>query len=243
MKRQIILDTETTGLKPENGDKIVEIGAVEIIDNKKTGRTFQTYLNPGKEMDEHVIKVHGITNDFLRDKPKFKDIFEDFIKFLDGAETVMHNADFDIKFLNKEISDINKGNIWNYTKNTICTLKLDKRLYAGERKHDLNTICTRLNIDISNRIKHGALLDSELLADYFIKVNEIHSINEIEADLEQKNWTRSPIKRFNVKLKSINITPEEEKLHDIYLKTEFEDKTIIPVFKKKVINKKSPQMI
>jgi DNA polymerase-3 subunit epsilon len=231
-KRQIVLDTETTGLKPENGHRIVEIGAVELIDNIKTGKTFQAYINPEMEMDEHVIKVHGITNEFLKDKPKFIDVADDFIKFITDSELVIHNADFDIKFLNKELNDINKGKIWDYIDNAICTLKLDRRLFAEEKKHKLDDICKRFDISTEHRTFHGALLDSELLAECFIKINNIYSANDIQADLEQTNWERPTIKRFSIELPKIVLTQEEEIAHENYLKSQFEDKKIIPVFKK-----------
>ncbi len=218
MTRKIVLDTETTGLKPEQGHRIVEIGAVELMqdgDNYvKTGKTYQVYLNPDRDSDPEAEKVHGLTRDFLKDKPRFNDIVDDFIKFIKDSDIVIHNADFDIKFLNSELERANRGKIWNHVKNSVCTLKLDKRLFSDEKKHTLDAMCQRFGIDLSARTLHGALLDSDLLADCFIKTHEIHSINDIEADLEQKNWVRPEVKRYSgLILPAVALSPNEMSKH------------------------------
>lgn len=224
MTRRIVLDTETTGLKPEQGHRIVEIGAVELVqdgDNYvKTGKTYQVYLNPDRDSDPEAEKVHGLTRDFLKDKPRFSDIVDDFINFIKDSDIVIHNADFDIKFLNSELEKCNRGKIWDHVKNSVCTLKLDKRLFPEEKKHTLDAMCQRFGIDLSQRKLHGALLDSDLLADCFIKTHEIHSINDIEADLEQKNWIRPEVKRYSgFVFQSVSLTSEEEKKHNEILNT------------------------
>lgn len=238
MKRQIVLDTETTGLYCESGDRIVEIGAVELIDKKRTGRTFHTYINPQRSSSEEALKVHKLTDEFLSDKPLFKDIANDFLKFINGAEVLIHNAKFDIGFLNKELDIINKGKLWDHITNAIDTLELSKRLFSkipkGEVKgHKLDNMCERFGIDKTERDEkgHGALLDADLLAQCYIKINEIHSAEDIEADLEQTNWTRPPIKRFtNINLLSIVLTAKEEVQHEQFLAQLGSSEKLVPVF-------------
>ena len=239
MKRKIVLDTETTGLFPDSGDRIVEIGAIELIDNKKTGRTYHTYINPQRSMPQEAFDVHGLSEEFLSDKPLFKNVVDDFIKFLDGAEVLIHNAKFDIGFLNKELDIADRGKLWDHISNATCTLELSKRLFskipAGEVKgHKLDNMCDRFGIDRTKReAGHGALIDCELLADCFIKINELHSAEDIEADLEQTNWVRPPVKRFtNVVLKAITLSSKEQAIHqDLLSRMEAKEK-VIAVFNK-----------
>lgn len=231
MKRQISFDTETTGLKPEDGHKIVEIGCVEIIDGVKTGKTYHMYLNPDRESDPKALEIHGLTTEFLKDKPRFADIADGFLKFVEGADLLIHNADFDIKFINKALDMANKGKIWNYIKNVECTMKKDKMLHADERKHTLDAMCLRYGIDNSNRTLHGALLDADLLADCVIERNSRFSPDEIEADLEQSNWQRPPIKRYNVPLVSVKTSEEEEQNHENYLNSLEKTNKTPPVFR------------
>lgn len=232
MKRKIILDTETTGLKPEDGHRIVEIGAVEVINNQKTGKTYQVYINPERDIPQEAVDVHGLTYEFLKDKPKFAEVVEGFLDFVQDAELVIHNADFDIKFLNYELDRANKGKLWSYIKNATCTLKLDKRLFAEEKKHTLDAMCVRFNIDTSTRTFHGALLDSDLLADCFIKTNEMYSSEDIEADLEQSNWVRPEIKRYNLSLPKVNVSEKEEQEHVQFLEALSKKEKVTPLFLK-----------
>ena len=233
MKREIVLDTETTGIKPEDGHRIVEIGAVELIDGVKTGKTLQMYINPEREMDSVVIGIHGITNEFVKDKPRFNEIADEFLAFIKDSILVIHNADFDIKFLNSELDRANKGKLWDYVQNVVCTLKLDRRLYAEEKKHTLDAMCNRFEIDNSNRTFHGALLDSELLAECYIRINQDYSPDEIEADLEQTNWVRPEIKRYeNLSFKVIKLTNEEEESHINFLDGLAKKDKVTPVFSK-----------
>lgn len=232
MKRKIILDTETTGLKPEDGHRIVEIGAVEVINNKKTGKTYQVYINPERDIPQEAVDVHGLTYEFLKDKPRFSEVVDEFLDFVQDAELVIHNADFDIKFLNSELDRANKGKLWSYIKNATCTLKLDKRLFAEEKKHTLDAMCIRFNIDTSTRTFHGALLDSDLLADCFIKTNEMYSSEDIEADLEQSNWVRPEIKRYNLSLPKVNVSEKEEQEHMQFLEALSKKEKVTPLFLK-----------
>lgn len=231
MKRKIVLDTETTGLKPEDGHRIVEIGAVEVIDNVKTDKKYHVYINPERESDVGAFKAHGLTTEFLKDKKKFSEIVDEFLDFVNGAELVIHNADFDIKFLNKELDNANKGRLWDHIKNVECTLKKDKLLHADERKHSLDAICARYGINTEHRTLHGALLDAELLADVYIHRSTLFSESQIEADLEQTNWVRPEVKRYNVKLTEVSLNAAEEESHNKFLDS-LAVKGVVPVFRK-----------
>ncbi len=167
MKR-IALDIETTGLDPKRGHKIVEIGCVELDNNYPTGNHYQQYINPRREMPEEALKIHGLTNEFLSDKPIFSEILEDLLNFLDNGELVIHNAKFDIGFLNYEMEICNRNNLDNFK--VIDTLLLAKKTFPGAA-NNLDALCRRYNIDITKRKKHGALLDAELLADVFLELN------------------------------------------------------------------------
>lgn len=163
MARQIVLDTETTGIGHEKGHRVIEIGCLELIDRKLTGEQFHVYLNPDRMIDAGAIKVHGIENSFLADKPRFPDILEDFIAFVDGTELIIHNAPFDVGFLNAELKRA------KYTKQltshckVLDTLVLAKQKHPGQR-NNLDALCKRYDVVNSHRKLHGALLDSELLA-------------------------------------------------------------------------------
>lgn len=161
--RQIILDTETTGIGHENGHKVIEIGCVELIDRKLTGETFHVYLNPKREVDEGAFRVHGISNEFLQDKPLFKEVVSDFLRFIEGAELIIHNAPFDVGFLNSELKHIQwKKRLENYC-TIFDTLEYARKKHPGQR-NSLDALCKRYEVNNSNRQLHGALLDAEILA-------------------------------------------------------------------------------
>lgn len=166
--RQIVLDTETTGLNPKQGHRIIEIGCVELVDRKLTGERFHVYINPGRHVEDEAIAVHGLTNEFLADKPKFSEIYEEFMAFIKGAELVIHNAPFDVGFINHEFKLHDR---FHKTVDKYCgivdTLTLARRKHAGQR-NNLDALCQRYHIDNSNRDLHGALLDSELLAQVYL---------------------------------------------------------------------------
>lgn len=167
--RQILLDTETTGIDPLNGDRIVEIGAVELIKRKLTHNNYHQYIQPEREVPQEVIEVHGITNEFLVGKPIFKDVVDEFMEYVSGAELIIHNAPFDVGFINQELSLL-KNNKWGKLEDhcTITdTLKMARKMYPGQR-NSLDALCKRLYVDNSNRTLHGALLDSEILADVYL---------------------------------------------------------------------------
>ncbi|MET0026862.1 MAG: DNA polymerase III subunit epsilon [Candidatus Thiodiazotropha sp.] len=167
--RQIVLDTETTGLEPEQGHRIIEIGCVELIDRRLTGNNFHQFLQPDREIDAAAIEVHGITNEFLADKPRFCDVVDDFVDYVRGAELIIHNAPFDVGFLNHELkfmrSTLNIDELCAVTD----TLVMAKRMHPGQR-NSLDALCKRYNIDNSHRELHGALLDAEILADVYLRM-------------------------------------------------------------------------
>jgi DNA polymerase III subunit epsilon len=167
--RQIFLDTETTGLSAANGDRIIEIGCVELVNRKLTSNNKHFYLNPGRDSHEDALKVHGISNEFLRDKPKFAEIANDLIAYCEGAEIIIHNAPFDLSFLNKELELIGKEPFKNGVASVTDTLVMAKEMYPGKR-NSLDSLCDRLGVDNSGRTLHGALLDAELLADVYINL-------------------------------------------------------------------------
>ena len=165
--RQIVLDTETTGLSPDAGDRIIEIGCVELLGRKITGNHFHHYLNPQRDSHEDALKVHGISNEFLRDKPEFSVIASDFLNFIAGAEIIIHNASFDIGFLNKELERLNLGRLTEHVAGVTDTLSMAKEMFPGKR-NSLDALCDRLGVNNAARTLHGALLDAELLADVYI---------------------------------------------------------------------------
>ena len=165
--RQIVLDTETTGLSAENGDRIIEIGCVELLGRKITGNHFHHYLNPQRDSHEDALKVHGISNEFLRDKPEFSVIASDFLNFIAGAEIIIHNASFDMGFLNKELERLNLGRLTEHVAGVTDTLSMAKEMFPGKR-NSLDALCDRLGVNNAARTLHGALLDAELLADVYI---------------------------------------------------------------------------
>ena len=164
--REIVLDTETTGFDPETGDRIVEIGAVELMNHLPTGRTYHQYINPERPMPKEAFDVHGLGDDFLRDKPKFAQIVQDFVDFIgDDAKLVIHNAQFDMKFLNAELKWTGRM-VMPYSR-AIDTLEIARNKFPGAQ-NSLDALCRRFRIDNSNRTLHGALLDSELLAEVYL---------------------------------------------------------------------------
>lgn len=166
--RQIVLDTETTGLEPSQGHRIIEVGCVELIDRKLTGNHFHRYIKPERDIDEGAIEVHGITNEFLADKPVFADIAEELLTYLRGAELVIHNAPFDVGFLNHEYKLLDKKFAGLAEHCTVLdTLTMAREKHPGQ-KNNLDALCKRYEVDNSQRDLHGALLDAEILADVYL---------------------------------------------------------------------------
>lgn len=166
--RQIVLDTETTGLETRDGHRIIEIGCVEVINRRPTGNNFHVYLQPDRKIDDGAIEVHGITNEFLADKPRFEDIVGDFVEYIRGAELVIHNAPFDVGFINHELrrTGAQECDIAGFC-DILDTLTLARRMHPGQ-KNNLDALCRRYDISNAHRDLHGALLDAEILADVYL---------------------------------------------------------------------------
>lgn len=183
--RQIFLDTETTGLETREGHRIVEIGAVEMIDRVISGVEFHRYLNPEREVPEDVLRVHGLSNAFLADKPRFADVAEEFLAFVSGAELVIHNAAFDIGFLDHELGMLGLGRMEEHVGGVLDSLLLARRLHPGQR-NTLDALCKRYGIDNSHRQLHGALLDSRILAEVYLAMTGGQS--SLGLDSHEEGW-------------------------------------------------------
>jgi len=165
--RQIILDTETTGLEPADGHRVIEIGCVELVDRRLSGQHFHQYLNPERDIEDGALEVHGISREFLLDKPVFADVVEEFLAFIKGAELIIHNAPFDIGFLDAELALLGRGDRMGDHVSVLDTLELARDLHPGQR-NSLDALCKRYEVDNSSRSLHGALLDAEILADVYL---------------------------------------------------------------------------
>jgi len=214
--RQIILDTETTGLEPAQGHKIIEIGCVELVNRRLTGNHYHQYIQPDREIDAGAIEVHGISNDFLKDKPRFADVVDEFMAFIDGAELVIHNAPFDVGFINHELRALSMQ--WPLLEDhcaVLDTLKLARTMYPGQR-NNLDALCKRLGIDNSQRDLHGALLDAEILADVYLMMTGGQSSLLLESESTEQQTTARRVKSLSSKrapLKVITACDEELALH------------------------------
>jgi DNA polymerase-3 subunit epsilon len=215
--RQVVLDTETTGLNPQEGHRIIEIGCVELVNRRLTQNRFHVYINPDRTIDQGAIEVHGITNEFLEDKPRFEDIAEDFIAFIRGAELIIHNAPFDVGFINHEFSRLNNetGNVADYS-GVFDTLTFARKKHPGQR-NSLDALCKRYGIDNSHRDLHGALLDAEILADVFLVMTggQFSLLDEDLADQEEVGMNRaySVLSTERPALKVIRCNEEELQAH------------------------------
>ena len=212
--RQIVLDTETTGLSAESGDRIIEIGCVELVGRKLTGSTKHFYLNPGRDSHEDALKVHGISNEFLKDKPGFAVVADELLNYLQGAEVIIHNAPFDVGFLNKELELIGKDPFINWVAKITDSLMMAKEMFPGKR-NSLNALCDRLEVNNSGRALHGALLDAELLADVYI--NLTRGQNSLMMDVSSPVQSDSSSKPFvdlsQVELLVLNASVDEINAH------------------------------
>jgi DNA polymerase-3 subunit epsilon len=221
--RQIVLDTETTGLDPAQGHRIIEIGCVELINRRLTGNNFHQYLNPEREIDQGAIDVHGITNEFLVDKPGFAAVAADFLEYIGDAELIIHNAPFDIGFLNHEFQSLHgqaaprmedRGGV-------IDTLKMARQMHPGQ-KNDLDSLCRRYSVDNTQRSLHGALLDAEILADVFLAMTggQTGLFDERRGAGSQREATAVEIRRLPTErnpLAIVRATAEEQAAHGEWL--------------------------
>ena len=219
--REVVLDTETTGLDPKNGDRIVEIGAIELFNHMPTGHYFHKYLNPDRSMPQEAFAVHGLSDDFLKGKPRFIDIMDEFISFVGDAKMVIHNASFDMRFLNAELKRAG-GEIYS-DQQAIDTLLIARKKFPGAQ-NSLDALCRRFSIDNSGREKHGALLDSELLSDVYLELiggrqPGLVLRTDKGRNLEQYDTPRRDVrKKRKIELKSL-LTDAEKANHEEFLKT------------------------
>jgi len=216
MMRHIFLDTETTGLYANQGHRIIEIAAIEIINRRPTNNSFHFYINPDREIDPAAQEVHGITLDFLQDKPRFVEIASDFIKFVKDATLIIHNAPFDIGFINMELGLIEKAPVEEAVENVIDTLKMAKDMRPGQR-NSLDALCRFYNIDNSQRSLHGALLDAQLLAEVYLAMTRGQEDLMIDfqyngSDIVGEKNAKRPTNLFILKADD-----EELKSHEAYL--------------------------
>ena len=216
--REIVLDTETTGLDPGTGDKIVEIGAVELWNHLPTGKTFHKYLNPERNMPEEAQAVHGLTEDFLRDKPLFSQIVDDFLRFIKDSKLIIHNASFDMKFINAELELAKKSKLSGDI--AIDTLSIARKKFPGSPA-SLDALCRRFNIDNSARTLHGALLDSEILAEVYLELiggrQPDFGLSDINTNDNKKLEENRQTTKRPEPLKK-RLTEEEEKAHSDFVK-------------------------
>jgi len=216
--RQIVLDTETTGLDPKQGNRIIEIGCVEIVNRKITENTYHQYIQPDRESEEGAFEVHGISTEFLADKPRFADIIEDFIKFIDGAELIIHNAPFDIGFLDHELSMLDP--VWGKVSDhcgVIDSLVMARKKHPGQ-KNNLDALCKRYEVNNARRELHGALLDSELLAEVYLRLTGGQETLALGAEGSSSQAGQvSPIRRVDSNRPQMNVLRadiEELKSHE-----------------------------
>lgn len=217
--RQVVLDTETTGMNfngaPHIGHNIIEIGAVEVINRRLTGRTFHVYIKPPREVEAEAMQVHGITNEMLADKPAFAEIADEFIEFIKGAELIIHNAPFDVGFIDHEFSFLpNPPEKVAQMCTVTDSLQLARKMYPGKR-NNLDALCDRLGIDNSKRVLHGALLDAEILADVFLMMTggQIALISEDEHEQAKTSSVEQVYQPLNIDTSNlIVLAPDEEEL-------------------------------
>ncbi|MGZ8191526.1 MAG: DNA polymerase III subunit epsilon [Methylococcaceae bacterium] len=222
-KRIVVLDTETTGLNPREGHRIIEIGCVEMVRRRLTGNRFHVYINPDRIIDEGAVAVHGITNQFLDDKPHFENVVEDFIAFIRGAELVIHNAPFDVGFINYEFSRLAKAETVEDFSTVFDTLAYARKKHPGQR-NSLDALCKRYGIDNSHRDLHGALLDAEILADVFLLMTggqsslldeELPGAEELSSDKDVKRLSMNRPGLTVIRCKTEELTAHQQILEAI----------------------------
>tara|TARA_B100001175_G_scaffold61847_1_gene50140 strand:+ start:654 stop:1364 length:711 start_codon:yes stop_codon:yes gene_type:complete len=221
MLKQIILDTETTGLDPKSGHRVIEIGCIELINRKFTGEQFHVYLNPDRDSEEGALKVHGLTTEFLSDKPRFTEIYDDFIKFIDKSELLIHNAEFDVKFLDHEIKLLSKKlpSISNCVSKITDTLQIAREKHPGQR-NSLDALVKRYEIGGYDRELHGALLDSQILGDVYLSMTGGQSALNF-SDINDENSSAADQgnnkEHLDLNLRVIELSDEEKNAHKEYL--------------------------
>ncbi|MCC7484232.1 MAG: DNA polymerase III subunit epsilon [Burkholderiales bacterium] len=210
--RQIILDTETTGLEPELGHRIIEIAGVELVNRRLTGKDFHRYLNPERESEAGALEVHGLTTEFLRDKPRFAEIAGEFLDFVKGAELIIHNAAFDVAFLDRELDLAGLESLSNHCAGVVDTLRMARELHPGKR-NALDALCERYRIDNSARTLHGALLDARLLAEVYLAMTRGQESLIIEEEAHAVAITAGDAGRQALELAVLRASAEELAAH------------------------------
>ena len=233
MNRQILLDTETTGLDRKSGHRIIEIGCVEIINRKYTGNEFHVYLNPERDSDPGALEVHGLTTEFLSDKPKFAEIYDEFIEFVKDAELLIHNAEFDIGFLNHEISLISKklNSVDKHVSSITDTLQIAREKHPGQR-NSLDALVNRYEVGGYDRELHGALLDSKILGDVYLAMTGGQSTLDFtnQNDVGDQVVQTISSKDTNLNLIITDVSEEEHKSHMEYLQRMKDETGVTPVW-------------
>jgi len=214
--RQIVLDTETTGLNANLGDRVIEIGCVEVLNRRITERAFHHYVNPEREIDEGAAKVHGIDREYLADKPKFAAIAAEFLEYVRGAELVIHNAGFDVEFLDRELALAGFGKLRDYVAGVVDTLALARELHPA-KKNNLDALCERYAIANSHRTLHGALLDARLLAEVYLAMTRGQETLAMELEAPAAAITIAAAGIDVSLLVVLRATPEEAAAHERYL--------------------------
>ena len=220
--RQVVLDTETTGLEPSQGHRIIEIGCVELINRRLTGNRYHQYLQPDRDIDEAAVEIHGITNDFLADKPRFAEVAADFLGFIRGAELIIHNAPFDVGFINHELKLLGEGSgeVGDFC-SVLDTLEQARQLHPGQR-NNLDALCKRYGIDNSQRELHGALLDAEILADVYLAMTGGQVSLSLDGTRENGGAEVAVVTQLSADrppLPVIRANSEELAVHQRYLQT------------------------
>ncbi len=224
MVREIVFDTETTGFKYDSGDRLVEIGAVELINHVPTGKFYHQYINPEREVPEEAFKVHGLSYDYLKDFPKFSEVAQDFLDFVgDDGILVAHNASFDINFINYELK--HKGFQTFTWDRVVDTLEIARAKFPGSRSNSLDALCKRFNIDNSARTKHGALLDSELLAEVYLELlgGAEPSMMLSDNSKDEKSVADICVNRIYREPRNFVLTEQEEKAHTEFITSKIKD--------------------
>jgi DNA polymerase-3 subunit epsilon len=211
----VLLDTETTGLSASLGDRVIEIGCIELLSRRVSDSHFHRYVNPERQSEEGALRVHGLTDEFLADKPRFADIAADFLDYVRGAELVIHNADFDVEFLDAELARVGRGRLKDHVAGVVDTLALARELHPG-RRNSLDALCERYAVDNAHRTLHGALLDARLLAEVYLAMTR--GQESLAMDLETAAETAAITARIDASgLAVLRATEEELRAHDAYL--------------------------
>jgi DNA polymerase III subunit epsilon len=225
--RKVVLDTETTGLDPGMGHRVIEIGAVEILNRRVTGEVFHVYLNPERDIDPGALEVHGLTGEFLQDKPVFREVGQEFLRFVEDAELVIHNAAFDVGFLDAELARLDAGAVRGHCKGVTDTLRMARELHPGQ-KNNLDALCKRYEVDNSGRSFHGALLDAQLLAEVYLAMTRGQESLAIEPAILPTGHRIRP--DTAVEIRVLPTAGPELAAHVAYLKAMAEDGADVPAW-------------